>query len=200
MNGIACRSAASCFAVGTDSRTHFVLAEHWNGRKWRVQRSPSLPDIGGGRAAAAELSGVSCSGADCMATGSFSGQFETPESTPTRSLGELWNGKKWTVVKTPSGGAGDEGSGDGSAVLNAVSCGSATRCAAAGIWTDDNEAGPVVLLVATWNGSKWREGKIADPSGGNGSWLYGVACTTACTAVGSYDNSSAAGVSLAERN
>ena len=198
--GISCLSAASCFAVGTDGVTGLVLAEHWNGSSWVVQGTPALPHIEGGPPASAQLSGVSCSGTVCMATGSLSGPFSTPESTPVRTLGELWNGAKWVLQTTPDAGAGTGGSGGGTAELNGVSCVSATSCTATGAFTSDNDF-PVIVMAARWNGTKWANVAITDPSGGGGSSLNAVSCrTTACTAVGYYDNASHVQVSLAERN
>jgi hypothetical protein len=199
INGIACLSASNCFAAGEDGVTGLVLVEHWDGTKWTVQGTPKLPSIGGGPAAQARLAGVSCRGGICLAAGSFTGQFETPEHTPTRTLGELWNGTKWTLVKTPNFNAGIQGSTDGTAEFSAVSCASATSCAAAGGVTVDNDV-PLLVAAATWNGSAWTVGKTPDPSHGSGSNFGGVACAGACTAVGAYTGPSGQGLTLAEHS
>lgn len=195
LSGVACQSARSCFAVGAAATTQLVLAEHWNGTAWTVQRTPALPDLEGQPPGNAALSGVSCAGADCMAAGSVTGQFSTPESTPVDTLSELWNGKKWVLEKSPNPG----GSANGNE-FEAVSCTSATSCTATGGSTTDNDF-PDLVMVATWNGTKWTSNtSVADPSHGNASQLDGVACTTVCTAVGGYTSSSGVNLPLAERN
>ena len=49
--GVACPSATSCFAVGTDLNFNGTLVERWNGTSWSIVTSPTVQG---------ELNGVSC--------------------------------------------------------------------------------------------------------------------------------------------
>ena len=94
----------------------------------------------------------------------------------TRTLVESWNGASWSVVPSPSPGAGS--------FLGGVSCVSATACTAAGYYNPtSNTRG---TLVESWNGSSWSV--VPSPSRGSHSALDDVSCasTTACTATGYY--------------
>ena len=55
LNGVACRSAGDCLAVGADYHTGTPLAETWNGTRWRAV-SVTLPSGASG----ALLDGVAC--------------------------------------------------------------------------------------------------------------------------------------------
>lgn len=84
---VSCPSRVSCFAVGTFS-TSFIgerpMAERWDGRHWRIQRTHALED-------AYEFNGVSCaSTTSCIAVGN--GQ---------ESLAERWNGKALVSAEHP---------------------------------------------------------------------------------------------------
>jgi hypothetical protein len=80
-----------------------------------------------------------------------------------------------------------------------VSCTSSGACTAAGYY--ENSSGAKLALAETWNGEEWKEQTTPKPTGAKESELYGVSCTStsACTAVGSYLNSSSVAVPLAER-
>src|SRR5271155_297328 len=68
--GVSCWSATSCTAVGSagnDGDTEVTLAEHWNGKHWRIQRTPSPAG-----APSSFLYGVSCTSASaCIAVGGY---------------------------------------------------------------------------------------------------------------------------------
>ena len=96
----------------------------------------------------------------------------------------------WAVQSTPNP---SQSSG-----LLGVSCSSGTACTAVGSYV--NSAAVSVTLAEHWNGTKWTVQSTPNPSGAQYSQLLGVSCSsgTACTAVGSYENSSAVFVTLAE--
>jgi hypothetical protein len=157
------------------------LAERWNGTSWSIQTTPNPTGSN------SYLTAVSCpSGAVCIAVG---GSFN-PTAAPT--LAERWNGTTWSVQATPNP------SGAQSSQLRAVSCTSATACTAVGDYTDST--GTQRTLAERWNGTTWSIEKTPNPAGATASGLSGVSCTaTACTAVGSYTDSTGTQLTLAER-
>jgi hypothetical protein len=205
--GVSCVSGSFCMAVGgfvSRSGKHIVLAEAWNGTRWRVVRSA---ETAGG------LDAVSCTRVSfCMAVG---------ETVALHPLAEAWNGSTWRVVKAPPGGAnlsavscatasfcvGVPGttvsnvaeewngrawhlmnmSGDSCGpffcLLYGVSCPRAQDCMAVGTYT--NHAGTVVLGKALkWNGRTWRN--TIPRSLAQNTDLAMISCpgTSSCLAVG----------------
>jgi hypothetical protein len=182
LNGVSCTKASNCAAVGYsyDSNATHTLAERWNGTKWSVVATPNP------KGDEADLLSVSCTSAtNCLAVGSFTstGFVDTP-------LAERWNGTKWSLVAAPNPKGSDS-------YLNAVSCASATYCAAVG--STYPASGPGKTLVERWNGSGWAIVASPNPAGVSESYLSGVRCTraTACTAVGA--SASASDKTLVER-
>ena len=179
--GVSCTSATACGAVGVDivnGTVEVTLGEAWNGTTWSVQATPNPKgeQING-------LLGVSCTSADaCIAVG----------GAGVNALSEVWNGTSWSIKPTPEP-SGSEGGG-----LSGVSCTSASACTAVGYYVNSSDT--PVTLAETWNGTSWSIQSTPNPSGGQDSILYGVSCTSssACTAVGEYDNSSDTDVTLAE--
>jgi hypothetical protein len=109
------------------------------------------------------------------------------------TLAARWNGSGWALESTPNP------TGASLIVLRAISCPSSTACTAVGEYF--NSAGTRVTLAERWNGSSWAIQSTPNPTGGQRNILWGISCpsTTACTAAGSYDNSSGYAVPLAER-
>lgn len=99
---------------------------------------------------------------------------------------------KWTVQTTPNP------TGATSSELYGVSCKTSTACIAAGSF--ENSAGSEVPLAESWNGTAWTVQEPPKVSGAKESYLKGVACTssTACVAVGYFENSAGKTVPLAE--
>jgi hypothetical protein len=104
----------------------------------------------------------------------------------------MWNGATWTVQTTPNP------SGAAYLELDAVSCSSATACTAVG--ESDTSPGGDESLAEAWNGTSWTVETTPNPPAAAASYLDAVSCisTTACTAVGSYYNSSNTEVTLAD--
>jgi hypothetical protein len=173
LNGVSCRNAADCYAVG--SLNDGTLIEHWNGVRWSVMSTPSpaAPFI-------AELSAVSCgSASNCFAVGTAIAFTETDFRLQT--LIEHWNGSQWSIVASPNP------TGSIFSSLSGISCPTATSCVAVGASEFGN-------LVEHWNGSRW---KIAPTPNGSTSLdgfgfdaLSGVSCVTAtyCYAVGATED------------
>ena len=164
LNGIDCPATNACEAVGTAGPTRGAFsteALRWNGRTWHLQHIPTLP---GGI-----LNAVSCvTESDCIAVGG-------PGTGP---LAERWNGVHWTVQPTPKPAGAQQ------AALNAIWCGAASSCMAAGGYID--ATGKIHVLTERWNGHTWRVVPAPTPSSPPNSFFTGVACpaSSACTGVG----------------
>jgi hypothetical protein len=186
LNAVACSSPSACMAVGESDSG--VLAERWNGTRWRILPAPTPKG-----AVFAGLGGVSClSPSFCMAVGAYS--TSSSESGPVKPLAERWNGKKWVIVSTPNP------AGAVQTFLGAVSCTAPSACTTTG--EQHSATGIVPAVAERWNGTRWRIQPTPKPSGSPGSFLPGIACTSAssCTAVGARtDNEGNPVDTLAER-
>src|SRR5215471_6560797 len=170
LNGVACPSPSACFAVG-NSAAGKTVAERWNGTSWQIQQTPS--PAGGGF-----LVGVACtSAASCTATGG---------SVAGEPLDERIDGTRWQIQHTPNPAQGG--------LLYSVACTSAASCMAVG----NSGAGN---LVEQLTGAGWQILSAPSPSGAQFAVLGTVACAAAstCIAAGTYQDSSGAFQTLAER-
>jgi len=81
--------------------------------------------------------------------------------------------------------------------LESVACPSGTVCQAVGY--EKSNGGAYVPIARSWNGTSWASQAVPRPGGAN-TWLSGIACssTTACLAVGSYENAAGVRQTLAE--
>jgi IPT/TIG domain/NHL repeat len=180
--GISCTTA--CTAVGSYTSKAGVkeaLGEYWEGTEWALQ-SIAAPK----GAKASTLSAVACTAAiACTAVGADT------EGTSEVTLAESWNGKAWTVQGTPNPSQAK------ATVLAGVAC-PTKACYAVGSTT--SKAGVKEVFTAGSDGVKWAQQGAAIPKGAKVSSLGAVSCSaaSACTAVGSYTNSSASEVTLAE--
>ncbi len=171
--GISCTGPNSCIAVGDllVGGLPVVKAWRWNGVGWVAQRVPRPAS-----AARSFLLAVSCtSSSACTAVGESVGR-----KGKQATLAERWNGKTWTIQRTP-----DPGGTSLSTELGSVSCGSATSCVAVG-------ASALGRLVVRWNGKTWAAQSVPVPKGGSGGFLFDVSCTSAsaCTMVGDFSHRS----------
>jgi hypothetical protein len=172
LTAVSCTSSSACTAVGgriePPGKPQGTLAERWDGRRWRIQATPSLPG-----SAVKLLAGVACtSRSSCMAVG---GEFDPATGESLGTLAERWDGRTWQIVPTfkpaPAGP---------NAFLNGVSCTSASACTAVGNQTVAR------TLAERWNGRTWQVQATPNPAGAQNITLGGVACPapTACTAFG----------------
>jgi hypothetical protein len=108
------------------------------------------------------------------------------------TVAEAWNGTAWTIQTTPNP------VGATLAILDGVSCSSASACTAVGYSIDSS--GTYVPLAEGWDGTTWTIHATPNPTGARLSLLNGVSCSSAtvCIAVGSYVTSSNTGSTLAE--
>jgi hypothetical protein len=129
-----------------------------------------------------QLNGVSCpSASTCLAAGK--------DNYTGKGLVELWNGSEWKVLNS----TGRE--------LNAIACASTTSCISVGANSNGEPSSSSITELG--GGFGWVVGaasKLPTPEGGSSVELKDVSCTatSACTAVGSYNNGTRR-VSLAER-
>jgi hypothetical protein len=149
--GSSCPNALQCFAAGisiqniNSNGTFSPLAETWNGTTWTLAAPPPLPPGRGGG-----LFNVSCvTGSDCWAVGAV--QDASGNGNPTGSLIENWNGSAWSVVPSPT----PTGPGVVGAVLQGVSCISASSCFAVG-YTSDQNGENLNAFIEQWNGGAWN--------------------------------------------
>jgi hypothetical protein len=145
---------------------------------WSVQELP-LPKSGEGR-----LEGVSCTSSTvCTAVG-YSGD----------PLVESLSGTTWSVQEPPAPTEAEQ-----SDRLEGVSCTSSKACTAVGSFY--SKAGKYMPLAENWNGTTWSLQEVPIPTGSKKDQLFGVSCTssTACMAVGEFENSAKETVPLAEQ-
>jgi hypothetical protein len=162
------------------------LAERRSGKTWSIQKLP--PRAG---AIDSALTSISCTSSHfCIAVGSY-----TNSAHGVFTLAERWDGTKWSIQATPNP------TNEFGNALAGVSCASSSACTAVGSASQNTVGGggsaQTHPLAERWNGKRWALMKIQGPASG----LAGVSCpsTTACTAVGSYENSGGNNVTMAER-
>lgn len=165
VSSVSCVSASLCEIVGSGPAGQ--NAALWNGSSWTAQ-----PTAG---PAGATLDAVSCSAASaCEAVGAIFGQGNAT------TLAENWNGSTWTeqTIPNPSASMGS--------ALSAVSCTSASSCAAVGDYEFVSGLSLSNTLVEVWNGTAWSVAASANNVNGGANLLSGVSCVTggSCTAAG----------------
>jgi len=181
LDSVSCPASTDCWAVGavylsSSSNRTVTLIEDWNGTTWLVVAGATPHG-----AVSSALYGVSCvSPADCWAVG-YS-VTSTKAYALTLVLFEHWDGRKWSIVASPSDPPGTTGIG-----LSSIACSSGSSCVAVGDYFKKVAPGQLTL-VEQWNGSRWAVVPSPNPPREAMSWLTGVACSGAadCWAVGDY--------------
>ena len=162
---VSCVSVSFCGAVGEQTNgvgAMSTFAEIWDGTSWALEQMPNPSGL------TIRLPSVSCtSSVHCIAVGLY-----TMNGTQ-QATAELWDGKKWQVMVTPSAVP---------APLLGVDCVAADDCTAVGA----DAARAPDTLVETWNGMTWTVVPSAAPVGDADFRLNSVSCptATACLAVG----------------
>jgi hypothetical protein len=186
LNGVSCPSVTACTVVGdfrNSAGVTVTLAEGWNGTSWAIQTTPNAPNR-----PYSSLAGVSCAAATaCTAVGAGL----NPSNGNSSSLAEAWNGTQWALESTPMPPHTRSSS------FSAVSCLTGTTCVAVGSFTDGTGTH---LIADQWNGTSWAIQILPTPAGATSMQLTGVSCpsSTACTAVGFYQNGSGNDSTFAE--
>jgi hypothetical protein len=172
LTAISCRSSRDCLATGYQFGAGVpgtvVLAERWNGSRWRIilARNPA-------GSAEAFFNDVSCtSSLGCIAVGAA-----TSRSGQTHVLAEQWRAGHWRVltVPRPAGARASE--------LNSISC---VRGTCVFVGQAENAAGRALALADRRTGSTWHALHAVSVPGAALSILQSVSCrtTTLCVAVG----------------
>jgi hypothetical protein len=159
---VSCSSASACTAIGaygaSPEASGNPFVERWNGVRWTLQRLPK--SIGG-------LAGVSCAAnRRCVAVGT------NTASLPVRAVAVVWNGRTWSLLRTPKPRRRE---------FSAVSCAAVNSCMAIGYL----EADPEVSFAERWDGSSWALERVPVPRN-SFAGFNGVSCPSrnACVAVG----------------
>jgi hypothetical protein len=167
LGGVSATSSRDAWAVGSDGGR--ALIEHWNGRAWKVQASPTPFFF---KDQSIQLSGVAAtSSTNAWAVGYYA---QLRGERETRTLIEHWNGRSWKVQASPKP-RGFQRYNE----LSAVAATSSTDAWAVG-------AARNRTLIEHWNGKAW---KIQASPKLRLSALSGVAATSSrnAWAVGKYN-------------
>lgn len=188
LGGVSCPSRTYCTAVGYSGNAAgsrgVTLVERWDANGWSVQATPRPAG-----AAASFLNAVTCvSPRSCTAVGFFN-----THSGIGGTLGERWNGRAWSLQRTPTP------EGAVAVQLVGVSCTAPARCIAAGYFAI--VTGIDVMLAERWSGGKWSIQRTLYPDHATGVEFAGVSCASrsACTAVGFFGDPNGLDEPLAER-
>jgi len=157
---------------------------------WALVPSAALADAGQNY-----LDGVSCAhGSTRVTTTCFAVGSLITKKGRTRPLIERWNGRGWTVARSPARPHTI------ASALVAVSCATPRSCMAVGS-DRARAASPTVPLIERWNGTRWAVVPSPRPRGSTGTYLDAVSCSTptACIAVGNYTSSFTSGSALVAR-
>jgi hypothetical protein len=198
-----CTSAKNCWAVGdfgsanglAQRRLNFVL--HWNGKRWSRVRFINPGGVTANHVN--ELFAVRClAPANCLAVGE-AGTTSASSSYVLRNEAMRWNGKKWSVVRTPNPGGTKFGH---FSQLDALACAGPASCWGAGLAGSNEPTKTSLNQILHWNGKRWTHAVAPNPNGtklGANNELIGAVCNSSvdCWAIGDYDNKFGADLSEA---
>jgi hypothetical protein len=183
-------SASDVWAVGSAlSATDSTLAAHWNGQAWQLVTTPCLNGTkivlaeDGCLQSDNELTGVTAVAANNVWVSGYEDETSSNFHVPYVLH---WNGKTWTLIKTPSPATGQFGAGSSLFGITALS--------ASDVWAvghSENGDGTITTLTEQFNGSTWSV--VASPNPGllGTDTLLGVAAagSSQLFAVGSDEQS-----------
>lgn len=179
LDSISCTTTGQCMAggwyIGTKSSSRGWSA-YWNGGSWT-----DVSTVQPSGATSSSLAGVSCTPAGTVIDCTTVGWYQDGQTSSDSALSLSWSGTSWSLSALV------QPTGDVSDTLSGVSCTSATICTAVGSYQDST--GDQFALIEKSSGGSWTLGSAAEP-GTYANNLVGVVCSspTACTAVGSYGN------------
>jgi hypothetical protein len=169
-------SANDVWAVGSSlSATDSTLAAHWNGKAWQLVTTPCLNGTqivtaeDGCLQSQNELTGVTAVSADNVWASGYENETSSNFHVPYVLH---WDGKTWTLIKTPGPATGQFGAGSSLFGITALS--------ASDVWAvghSQNGDGTITTLTEQFNGSTWSV--VASPNPGllGTDTLFGVAGT-----------------------
>jgi hypothetical protein len=189
LSAVECLGSDGCVAVGTYSAGSAGLIVASSGSAWTAAAAP-LP-AGAAAAPAASFRDIACSGATCVAVGSYT------DAAGDRQAMLVSLRAKITAITAPLPTGYAPAQGSPGAELTSVACPTAADCVAVGVYTDTS--GEARLLLVTGTGSAWKATRAPVPGNARtvGSQAQGVlappaltsvTCADAavCVAVGSY--------------
>jgi hypothetical protein len=185
VNGMACRSAGSCTAVGdypkagTDAGRVFAVNEI--GGRWRRASEIKLP-VNAAAPAAAGLTGLSCpSRSACVAVGGYTDNAQHFQAMVVVERQGAW--RPAVELSLPPDAAANP-----LAELNAVACQSTGHCVAVGSYTDT--LGHERALGGIESNGHWTATAISLPPNADGTFTTptGITCSQDghCVIVGEY--------------
>lgn len=137
---------------------------------WSVSTTPNPAE-----AKSTQFTGTACPAVfECISVG----YYEQKSTGTAFQVAELWNGKTWSIQKSPTP------SGSVSSFLSGISCSAKATCTAVGAYL--NSSSERLTLIERWNGTEWSIQKSPNPAGAKLNALSSVSCSEAkaCTAVG----------------
>jgi hypothetical protein len=143
LTSVAAVSANDVWAAGFSfSCTAFALKPmmiHWDGQGWKVVHTPAV-----GTNDNSSINGMAALAADNI----YAVGYQPASNGAVLTLIEHWDGKKWTVVRSPNRSATGN-------LLSAVSANSPTDVWAVGVSVDQATTS-IQTLVEHFDGTKWR--------------------------------------------
>jgi hypothetical protein len=157
--GVSAASSTDAWAVGdyysaNNPNVLLNMAEHWDGSTWSEY---PLPNVGANQNT---LLGVS----ELPTGNTWAVGYDLDANWVDQTLVEHWNGTSWSVVPSPSPGAGGN-------ILYGVAALADNDVWAVGLQLDAN--GTTHALAEHWNGASWSVVPTVDPNGG-GNALYAL--------------------------
>lgn len=167
-NGITAVSPDDAWAAGTYQAADGTLPsliEHWNGKKWKQVKSPSLDGF-----LLTQLGPLTAPSADDIWSVGY-GANSADQLVP---LAAHYNGKKWTItlLPNPDGGLGT--------LMANTSASASDDVWMVGLYLDSTGVGQT--LIEHFDGQEWKIVKTAGPPGAANSALSGVASPTSTSA------------------
>ncbi len=160
--GVSAMFPGNVWAVGSyqSATTNRTLIEHWNGRKWIVQKSPSPA----GGSFLQDVTAISAS--NVWAVGTFI------DGKHNQTLIEHWNGAVWERVASPN----PAGLSNNHQLLGVAATTASDVWAVGFIGTDFDYR----TLIEHWDGTTWK--RVPSPNPSSISLLFGVAAISATNA------------------
>ena len=192
LNSVSCSSVGNCSAIGSylDSSGNgpgLLLTE--TAGTWGTGVEATLPTNAATTEQFVDMASVSCASAgNCSAVGTYNNDTHSNDAVLLNETAGTWMPGVKAVL--PANGAKDD-----QVDLHAVSCASATSCAAVGDYVD--HAGNIRGLLLTRTADKWSKGLEAvlpanatteAPNQLGGLWSVSCASAGNCSAVGSYND------------
>jgi hypothetical protein len=164
-------SSTDVWAVGTSlAATDSTLAAHWDGQTWQLVTTPCLSGAtivvaeDGCQQSQNDLTGVTAVAANNV----WASGYEIESNNFHRPYVLHWDGKNWSLMKTPN--AGNTGS----------SLFGLTALSASDVWAvghSQNGNGLITTLTEQFNGSTWSVVPSPNPGLLGADTLFGVAAT-----------------------